>query len=272
MNMNQEELSFYGAALTGGAILSGFVATFFSFRIQREASYYSQPVFDSTEQKWKAPPIGLSHFPASLALIILSWFVSTIFGVVCPLCALAHRRPSPRPALVLAGIVCAVVLVGAYFFAEMLHYEMFRSKPGVFDCKEQKWKPAPQWGVVRCLLPLGEWGLVMCFLLLAILFGVVTYYCVVKGDGDVTGLVVEPPPAPAGLSDVGPCEVPPKELAANPGVAVLRSGISIRFERKQVVGTTTRFYVGDGACDWLINIPTNEIDHLEGDPNSKKKM
>jgi hypothetical protein len=80
----------------------------------------------------------------------------------------------------------------------------------------------------------------------------------------------EAPPLPAGLSDVPPpCEVPPKKLAANPGVAVLRSGASIRFERKQIVGATTRLYFGDGACGSVIDISTDEIDHFEGVPKPK---
>jgi len=178
--MSAEELSqFYGAALTGGAILSGFVATFLSFRIQREADYYRQPVLrykpDEECGNGQDVFIDLSRFPPSLLLIIVSWFGSTFFGVLWPLSALAHWSPSMTgPAPLLAGIASSVALVAAYFFAEMFHYAMFRSKRG------------PQWGLVRCLLPLGEWGLVMCFLLLAILFGVVTY-CVVKGRGDANG-------------------------------------------------------------------------------------
>jgi len=33
---------FYEAALTAGAITSGFIGTFLAFRIQREAGYYRQ--------------------------------------------------------------------------------------------------------------------------------------------------------------------------------------------------------------------------------------
>ena len=47
--------------------------------------------------------------------------------------------------------------------------------------------------------------------------------------------------------------------------AVLRNGISIRHERRQVIGTITRLYVtGDESS--FIDIPTDEIDHFEALP------
>ena len=111
MNMSLEELNeFYGAALTGGAILSGFGATFLSFRIGREANYYRQPVLrykpDEECGNGQDSLINLSHFPPSLLLIIVSWFGSTIFGVLWPLAALAHLSPfMTGPVPLLAGIV-----------------------------------------------------------------------------------------------------------------------------------------------------------------------
>jgi hypothetical protein len=45
-------------------------------------------------------------------------------------------------------------------------------------------------------------------------------------------------------------------------LAVLRNGFSIRHERRQVIGTVTRLYVG-GDNSSFVDIPTAEIDHFE---------
>jgi hypothetical protein len=48
-------------------------------------------------------------------------------------------------------------------------------------------------------------------------------------------------------------------------VAVLRNGFSIRHERRQVLGNTTRLYVStDGSS--FVDIPTSEIEHFEAAP------
>ena len=48
-------------------------------------------------------------------------------------------------------------------------------------------------------------------------------------------------------------------------VAVLRNGFSIRHERREVVGDTTRLYVtADGSS--FVDVPTTEIDHFEAAP------
>jgi len=45
-------------------------------------------------------------------------------------------------------------------------------------------------------------------------------------------------------------------------VAVLRNGFSIRHERREVVGLTTRLYVSaDGSS--FVDVPTAEIEHFE---------
>jgi soluble lytic murein transglycosylase-like protein len=44
--------------------------------------------------------------------------------------------------------------------------------------------------------------------------------------------------------------------------AVLRNGFSIRHERRQVIGTITRLYVGKDNSSF-VDIPTDEIDHFE---------
>ncbi|HWO33278.1 MAG TPA: hypothetical protein VNO32_31145, partial [Candidatus Acidoferrum sp.] len=48
-------------------------------------------------------------------------------------------------------------------------------------------------------------------------------------------------------------------------VAVLRNGFSIRHERREVVGLTTRLYVSaDGSS--FVDVPTAEIEHFEAAP------
>src|SRR5271154_757483 len=48
--------------------------------------------------------------------------------------------------------------------------------------------------------------------------------------------------------------------------AVLRNGFSIRHERRQVIGTVTRLYVGGDDASF-VDIPTAEIDHFEALPD-----
>jgi soluble lytic murein transglycosylase-like protein len=47
--------------------------------------------------------------------------------------------------------------------------------------------------------------------------------------------------------------------------AVLRNGFSIRHERRQVIGTITRLYLG-GDNSSFVDVPTAEIDHFEALP------
>jgi soluble lytic murein transglycosylase-like protein len=47
--------------------------------------------------------------------------------------------------------------------------------------------------------------------------------------------------------------------------AVLRNGFSIRHERRQVIGTITRLYLG-GDNSSFVDVPTEEIDHFEASP------
>jgi hypothetical protein len=50
-------------------------------------------------------------------------------------------------------------------------------------------------------------------------------------------------------------------------VAVLRNGFSIRHERREIVGDTTRLYVtSDGSS--FVDVPTAEIEHFEAAPES----
>ena len=52
-------------------------------------------------------------------------------------------------------------------------------------------------------------------------------------------------------------------------VAVLKNGFSIRHERREVVGDTTRLYVStDGSS--FVDVPTAEIEHFEAAPEESK--
>src|ERR1700685_1615862 len=49
-------------------------------------------------------------------------------------------------------------------------------------------------------------------------------------------------------------------------VAVLRNGFSIRHERREVIGDTTRLYVtADGSS--FVDVPTAQIEHFEAAPD-----
>lgn len=162
--MTPEELGrFYETALTAGAILSGFIGTFLTFRIQREANYYRQPVLDfnakEPEGRAKDVLIGLSHFTSSFLLIIIGALCSTAFGVFWPLLALAHWGPAQTgPAPIVAGLVGSVVLVGAYFLDELVHYKILKTHLAN-DLGE--WK--------------NEWAIVVGGVLLAALLFCITY-------------------------------------------------------------------------------------------------
>lgn len=47
-------------------------------------------------------------------------------------------------------------------------------------------------------------------------------------------------------------------------LAVLHNGFSIRHERREIVGSVTRLYLGADK-DGYVDVPTNEIDHFEPD-------
>ena len=53
-------------------------------------------------------------------------------------------------------------------------------------------------------------------------------------------------------------------FAAGSDLALLRNGFSIRHERREVVGSVTRLYLGMDSNGYL-DVPTTEIDHFEKD-------
>lgn len=69
-------------------------------------------------------------------------------------------------------------------------------------------------------------------------------------------------------------------LAAGADLAVLRNGFSIRHERREVVGSVTRLYLGADSNGY-VDVPTEEIDRFEKDlsapvggrtPNTPQEM
>ncbi|SRR5258708_11092813 len=134
--------AFFESVIGAGAILSGFCGTFLAFRIQREASYYRQPVLDFESKTAKDVEIGLTHFTSPLLLLLLSTAAALIFGFVVPLLAIAGIRGGLiRPAFVVAGLVAAVLLLIGYFAAELVHYKVFSSKlvNDVAEWREGRW-------------------------------------------------------------------------------------------------------------------------------------
>jgi Transglycosylase SLT domain len=47
-------------------------------------------------------------------------------------------------------------------------------------------------------------------------------------------------------------------------LAILQNGFSIRHERREVIGTSTRLYLDNGSSSY-VDVPTTEIDHFEKD-------
>jgi membrane-bound lytic murein transglycosylase MltF len=49
-------------------------------------------------------------------------------------------------------------------------------------------------------------------------------------------------------------------------VAILRNGFSIRHERREVIGAVTRLYLSATDKTGYVDVPTDDIDHLETEP------
>jgi hypothetical protein len=123
------DTEFFTAALSAGAILTGFCGTFLSFRIQREANYYRQPVLDFKTRGAKDVPINLSHFSTGFLMLILASVTTMTFGLVLPvlrLAGLGERLINSR--VVAAGLIASLVLICGYFCVEMLHYNILSNR------------------------------------------------------------------------------------------------------------------------------------------------
>ena len=113
--MPNDPHSFFETIISAGAILSGFCGTFLAFRIQREASYYSQPALSFDRQEAKDVLIRMTHFTSAFFLLLLGTFSALVFGFLFPLLALAGSAwILARPGLVVGGLVAALVLIGGY--------------------------------------------------------------------------------------------------------------------------------------------------------------
>jgi len=121
-------MSFFESIVGAGAILCGFCGTFLTFRIQREASYYRQPVADFQSGESKDVYIGLTHFSGAFLLLILGTLSATVFGFLLPLLALAGCVwIRTQPNLVVGGLVGTLILIAAYFWAELIHYGILKN-------------------------------------------------------------------------------------------------------------------------------------------------
>jgi drug/metabolite transporter (DMT)-like permease len=147
--MSQSDLTnFFTASLTVGAILAGFCGTFLSFRIQREAGYYRSP-----DCKGKDAFSNLSHFTASLLLLLLATLCTAVCGIVLPLLALVGSGLRISPGLIVGGVIGGLLLLAAYFVTELCHYDVFkflRDDPA-------EWKR--EWPLVAA----GVFGTAFCF-------------------------------------------------------------------------------------------------------------
>lgn len=143
-NGNAMEM-FYGAAISAGAILTGFCGIFLSFRLQREANYYRQVAIDFKHKTARDVYVGLTHFTGPLLLLLLATIVAAFFGFVFPLVVLAEPALQTifSVGIVTAGEVAALVLLFGYFVGELVHYQVLNMSL-VNDSKE--W--SKQWPVV----------------------------------------------------------------------------------------------------------------------------
>jgi hypothetical protein len=134
--------SFFGAVLSAGAILSGFCGTFLSFRLQREATYYRQPVV-AIQGNSNDVFIGRTHFTSALFLLILATACTVVCGVVLPLLALdGCAWAASHTGLIVGGIIAGLVLIAGYFLDELVHYDILKwSRFGddMRDWKKEWW-------------------------------------------------------------------------------------------------------------------------------------
>jgi len=69
--------------------------------------------------------VGLTHLTSAFLLLILATAFSAIFGFALPLIALNGAAwVASRRGLVVGGMIAALVLLGAYFLDELVHYKI----------------------------------------------------------------------------------------------------------------------------------------------------
>jgi hypothetical protein len=127
--MNIQPVAFFSSVVSAGAILTGFCGSFLAFRIQREASYYRQPVLDYATETARDIEIDLSHFSYPFLLLIVASLGALFFGVVLPLFGIAGvSNGLVSPGITVAGLLASTIVLCGYFLAELSHYEILRGK------------------------------------------------------------------------------------------------------------------------------------------------
>jgi hypothetical protein len=122
-------MAFFESIIGAGAILSGFCGTFLAFRIQRESNYYRQPAVSFELEQGKDVFIGRTCFSPAFKLLVFGTICSVVFGFLLPLLALAGCAwVTSKQRLVVAGLIATVVLIGAYFLAELVHYQILNTR------------------------------------------------------------------------------------------------------------------------------------------------
>jgi hypothetical protein len=153
-------MPFFESIIGAGAILSGFCGTFLAFRIQRESNYYRQPAVSFELEKGKDVFIGRTCFSPAFKLLLFGTCCSAVFGFLLPLLALAGCAwIAAMQGLVVAGLIGTVVLIGTYFLAELVHYQILNTQLLRGKRKEGD-----------------ESGVVYAGLVIALLLGLLTYF------------------------------------------------------------------------------------------------
>jgi hypothetical protein len=125
-NMCIETAKFFSDMIGAGAILTGLCGTFFAFRIQREATFYSQP-YCNDEDEWDVVVIDRTHFSAPFFLLSFAFLASLISGLVIPLLGmLGIKNFIVSPGFATGGLFVAIILLGFYIIAELQHYHLFK--------------------------------------------------------------------------------------------------------------------------------------------------
>ncbi len=123
--MNIDPRSLYESMIDAGAVLSGFCGTFLAFRIQREAAYHRQVAVDFASSQAVDVYVGLTRFGCAFLLLCLGSLATCGFGLVFPLLGLAGIPWFlARSAVAVSGVTGALVLLSAYFAAELVHYRI----------------------------------------------------------------------------------------------------------------------------------------------------
>jgi hypothetical protein len=127
--MTSEAQSFFSSVLSAGAILTGFCGTFLSFRIQREANYYRQPVVDFESGEAKDVLVGLTHFSSSFCILVVASLAAAFFGFLLPVLALSGAIGSAIwIKIVSGGLLSSLLLVIGYFWIELRHYNIVSNR------------------------------------------------------------------------------------------------------------------------------------------------